>query len=330
MTSLREIFGGSFDIGVALGGTLPDDYAPWERALIDAHFTAITPENCMKPAAIQPAEGVFTFAEADSLVAFAEATGKRVTAHCLIWHEACPEWFFRDGDQLASRAVVLARMEAHIATLAGRYRGRVYSWDVVNEALTDGDGYLRDTPWVRQIGDDAVVQAYRFAHTADPDVRLVYNDYNIEQPAKREKTVRLLRELSDAGVPIAAVGIQGHWRLDSVPYAQIEEAIDTFHALGLEVMFTEVDLDVVLEQEGDPYATGCPPEVLERQAAQYAALFQLFHRQREKITRVAFWGLHDGRSWLNAWPRRRTNYPLLFDRHGLPKPALAGVLATRG
>ena len=330
MASLHQVYRSAFAIGASLGGLLPDDYAPEELALIDAQFSVVTPENCMKPMAIQPEEGVFTFQQADALVAFAAARGKRVTGHCLVWHQNCPEWFFQDGDQPAGRELVLARLRAHIQAVLGRYRGRIIGWDVVNEAVSDGEDYLRDTAWLRHIGEDYLTQAFRFAGEADPDMPLYYNDYSIEMPAKREKTLRLLAALRDDGIRVDAVGIQGHWVLDQAPFAEIEEAIDLFAQTGAKVMITELDLSVLPwdAAAGDPYADGCPPEMLARQAEQYAELFRIFLRHRDVITRVAFWNPHDGRSWLNYWPYRRTNYPLLFDRACRPKPAYDAVLAV--
>jgi len=330
MASLHEVFAPAFEIGVSLGGMLPDDYAPEELALITEQFSVVTPENCMKPESIQPREGEFTFAQADALLAFAEAHGKRATGHCLVWHQQCPEWFFRDGDGPAGRALVLQRMRAHIHTLVGRYRGRIFGWDVVNEAVDDGEAELRDTPWLRQVGEDFLAQAFHFAREADPDVQLYYNDYSIEMPVKRAKTLRLLAGLREAGAHVDAVGIQGHWVLDQVPFAELDEAIDLFAQTGVKVMITELDLSMLPwdEAAGDPYVDGCPPELLERQAEQYAELFRIFLRHRQVITRVAFWNPHDGRSWLNAFPYPRTNYPLLFDRQCRPKPAYAAVMAT--
>jgi endo-1,4-beta-xylanase len=329
MTTLREKFDWAFYIGASLGGLLPDDYTPAEISLIRDQYSVVTPENCMKPHAIQPREGEFNFTQADALVAFAAAHGKRMTGHTFIWHHACPDWFFLDGEAPASRDRVLARMRTHIHTLAGRYRGQIMGWDVVNEALDDGDAYLRDTAWLRAIGDDYVVQAFRFAREAVRDCDLYYNDYNIEIPAKREKTLKLLADLADAGVRVDAVGIQGHWGVDSVAFDDIDTAITAFARTGRKVMITELDLSMLpWDTSGaDPYVDGCPDDLLARQAEQYAELFRLFLSHRDVITRVAFWNPHDGRSWLNSHPYKRTNYPLLFDRQCKPKPAFHAVIA---
>jgi endo-1,4-beta-xylanase len=263
-----------------------------------------------------------------------------ITGHCLIWHQQCPEWFFQDGAAPAGRERVLSRMKNHIQTVMGRYRGRIQGWDVVNEALDDGDRYMKDIPWTRCVGEDYVAKAFEYAAAADPSARLYYNDYNIELPGKLQKAVRLLVDLKDRGLPVDAVGIQAHWLIDRLPLAQTEAAIEQFASMGLKVMITELDIDVV-EREigadvamrdasaGDPYPSGLPQEVQRRLADQYAQAFALFRRHAKAISRITFWGLHDGRSWLNHWPRRRTNHPLLFDRQGAPKPAFSAVLQHR-
>lgn len=333
-TSMK-IFEPRFPIGAAMpDGALSEA----ERALLFRHFSAVTPSNCMKPIRIQPAEGDFRFDAADALVEMARAHRLKVHGHTLVWHQQCPDWFFREGDQPAGRERVLERLRTHIRALVGRYAGRVESWDVVNEALSDDEGYLRQSPWLERIGEDFIAEAFIAARAADPGAELYYNDYNIERRAKRAKALRLIRELKARNAPIQGIGIQGHWRLDRIPFEAIEEAIVAFHAEGLRVSISELDIDVVPREFGgaevgivergdaDPFAAGLPPEVQQRLAEQYARLFAIFLRHRDKIARVTFWGLHDGRSWLNHWPRRRTNHPLLWDRNLRPKPAYFAVI----
>ncbi|MEI7833287.1 MAG: endo-1,4-beta-xylanase [bacterium] len=340
MATLKDTYP-QFLVGAALGGLLPGKYSADELAVIKAQFNQITPENCMKPKNIQPEEGKFDFTQADALVKFAVDNGITITGHCLVWHDACPDWFFRDGDKPASRELVLQRMKTHIQTLVGRYRGVIKGWDVVNEAISDTDEvYWRDTKWHQSIGDDFLEKAFIYAHEADPDVELYYNDYSDEYPVKRAKTLKLIADLQAKGIRIDAVGIQGHWMIDDIPFQEIEDSIVAFHKLGVKVMITELDLDVVErdiigasisavdKSVADPYVNGCPPEVLERQAQQYARLFSLFKKHADAITRVTFWGLHDGRSWLNGWPRVRTNHALLFDRQSQPKWAFDAVIAA--
>ena len=342
--TLREAFAGQFPVGVALDGFLPDDYKPNELDLILRQFVTLTPANCMKVAHVQQVEGQFDFRLADAFVTFAARNQIKVCGHCLVWakDDRTPTWFYKDGDKPASRDLLLQRMKTHIQTVAGRYRGKVLSWDVVNEALDDGAGFIRPSSWLTITGEDFLASAFEFAHQTDPDAMLIYNDYNIEQPAKREKLLRLLAGLLEKKAPIHAVGIQGHYEIDAVPYRDIEDTIIAIRRLGLKVLITELDIDVIPRSRWwaddgkrrdelarfNPFTNGCPAAVLERQAAQYGRLFQIFRSHADTIARVTFWDLHDGRSWLNNFPWRRVNYPLLFDRAGAPKPAFDAVLSA--
>lgn len=337
MESLRERFADAFEIGVALGGKLPKDYSPAELELIGQHFNNITPENCMKPGPIHPEEKRYDFALMDALVDFAREYWLNVTGHCLVWHQQCPDWIFEDQGKPASRELVLQRTREHIRQVLTRYRSGLQGIDVVNEAIDDGADYIRKSKWTECVGEDYVEMAFRYACEFGEGIRLYYNDYNIELPEKREKAIRLVRDLKGKGLRVDAIGIQGHWMLDKVPFAEIDKAIGEFAALGCKVMITELDLDVVRREtrgantaageagSDDPFANGCSDEVLKRQAQQYQELFRLFEKHRKHVTRVTFWGLHDGRSWLNTWPRKRTNHPLLFDRQCKAKPAVAAV-----
>lgn len=339
VTSMESFFD-SFAIGAAIPGA---ELNRAERRLLFANFNTVTPENCMKPVSLQPAEGRFRFAEADALVEMAHANGLAVNGHALLWHSQCPDWFFNDDGRPAGRELVLQRMRAHIAAVAGHFAGKVQSWDVVNEAIDDKEEYLRKTKWLNSIGEDFIADAFIAARKADPHAKLFYNDYDIERQPKRDKALRLIRELKQRGAPIQGIGIQGHWKLDHIPFQAIEDAILAFHAEGLNVAITELDIDVgkrktdgadvgKLERaSADLYANGLPDDVQQRLADQYAQLFALFLKHQDKISRVTFWGLHDGRSWLNGWPFQRTNHPLFWDRALQAKPALSAVLAlTRG
>lgn len=325
-----------FVIGAAIPGA---ELNQAERRLLFSNFGTVTPENCMKPAPLHPAEDRFDFAHADALVAMAHASGLTVNGHTLVWHYQCPDWFFADGSRLAGRELVLRRMQAHIAAVAGHFAGKVKSWDVVNEAIDDGTDYLRKSKWLTRIGEDYIAEAFIAAQKADPKAELYYNDYGIERQPKRDKTLRLIHDLKQRKAPVQGIGIQGHWQIDHIPFQDIEDAIIAFHAEGMQVMITELDIDVVTRETagagvetreqgvGDPFANGLPEDLQQRLADQYARLFALFLKHRDKIDRVTFWGLHDGRSWLNYWPSKRTNHPLLWDRALQPKPALSAVLA---
>jgi len=343
---LREAFAPHFPIGAVLSRQALQGRESIDADLAARHFSALTAENSMKPEALQPAEGQFTYDAADRLVEIAEACGAAPIGHTLVWHAQTPAWFFVDSDgSPVGRDVALGRLRAHIAAVVGRYRGRIGQWDVVNEAISDASGeWLRPSPWREAIGDDYIAEAFRAAHAADPDATLIYNDYNIELRGKRAKTLRLLRMLLDQQVPVHAVGIQGHWRMDTPDFAEVEEAILEFAALGLTVMITEMDIGVLptqyqggdvsvnevmtREQQAvmDPYVDSLPEEVARQHAARCQRAFEMFLRHKHVIGRVSFWGTCDGSSWLNDFPvRGRTDYPLLFDRRRRPKPAFFAV-----
>jgi endo-1,4-beta-xylanase len=309
--------------------------------LIPKHFNAVTPENIMKAEIIQPAWDSFNFKVADELVDYAGRHHMKLNGHTLIWHSQLPVFMrkMQDADS------VKQYFEKHITTVASRYDGKVYSWDVVNEALNE-DGSLRNSVFLQKLGEDYIVDAFRLAQKAAPNTKLYYNDYNIEQPAKRAGVVALIKKIQAAGVRIDGVGIQGHWKYNTVPMPDIEESIKAFGALGIEVMFTELDLSVLpnpwdgntaeVSQTGqasdlmNPYTKGLPDSVAAAQAKAYADLFSLFLKYDQYVSRVTFWGVADGVSWLNGWPvRGRTNYPLLFDRQYKPKPAFYSVINTK-
>ena len=342
---LRDSFTGKFRIGTAVSTAVLKGQDPKSEPLIRRHFDTLTAENAMKPDAIQPREGEFTFTDADRLVEMAKESGSEVVGHTLVWHSQTPRWFFEGKDgQPVNREVALARLRTHIKAVVGRYKGRVKEWDVVNEVINDGPGVLRPSPWQKAIGDDYIAEAFRAAHEADPDAILVYNDYNIELDYKRPKALELLKKLVDEKVPIHAVGIQSHWRIENPPLAEAEKAIKEFSALGVKVMITELDLGVLPtryqgadisytekltpEQAAvvNPYTKGLPQDVALKQADKYREIFELFLRHRDKIGRVTLWGVDDGHSWLNNFPiRGRTDYPLLFDRELKPKPAFFAI-----
>jgi endo-1,4-beta-xylanase len=235
-------------------------------------------------------------------------------------------------------------MRDHIQSVVGRYKGRIHAWDVVNEAIDD-DGTLRKTKWHAIIGDDYLEKAFQYAHEADPKAELYYNDFNEWHPKKRTAIKKLVRGLKSKGVRIDGVGLQGHWGLGYPNVGEIETMLDDFHALGVKLMITELDITMLpsalahrgadlsanedLRKKLSPYAEGLP-EKLERQFNdRYREIFRVFVKHAEKIDRVTFWGVHDGHSWLNYWPvAGRTDYPLLFDRQLRTKPAFYAVVKT--
>src|SRR5688500_194238 len=336
--TLRQAAGERLLIGAAIMSHHLDD--PRRAKLIAEQFNSLTTENEMKPDALQREKGTFTFDRADKIVAFAKQHDMKVVGHTLVWHQQSPSWMYMDDNkQPLSREAALENLRNHIHTVVKHYKGKVHGWDVVNEAVGDSEPYLRDTPARKAIGDDFVVKAFQFAHEADPDAELYYNDYNIERAYKREKGLRLIKELKAAGVRIDGVGIQGHWLLDKADSKEIEDGIKAYAALGVKVMITEMDIDPLprakgggadlsaTEREGfDAYKDGLPPNVQKELADRYGQLFTTFLKHPQ-VTRVTLWGVDDGSSWLNNWPSKgRTNHPLLWDRDLQPKPALTSVV----
>ena len=329
-----------FGIGVGISDRIPERRQDW--ALLTSQFNYVTPENCMKPDPIHRTEGRWTWQLPDAFVDFATSNNLKIVGHTLVWakDDRTPAWFTMDGDKPVGRELLLARMKKHIETVVGRYRGKIAMWDVVNEALDDGTNYLRDSVWSRTCGEEFIVKAFECAHAADPDALLIYNDYNNELPAKLPKMLRLIDTLRARKAPLHAIGLQGHYELDSVPFEAIEKTLDKIKEIGMKVVISELDIDVIprarwwanggAERETlsnvNPYRDGCPPEILQRQAEQYARLFAIFNKYSDQILRVTFWNLHDGQSWLNYFPWQRVNHPLLFDRNRQPKPAFEAVM----
>jgi len=327
-------------IGTAIGHTQLSSADPAmvaRRALIAHHFSTATPENAMKWQLTEPQPGLFTFGQADTFMDYAEANTLWPVGHTLVWHSQTPDWVFSN----ATREVLLNRMSNHIHAVAGRYRGRIKAWDVVNEALNENGSY-RTSRWHQIIGPDYIVHAFRFARQADPDAELYYNDYNIESPNKRTGVVHIVRQLQAAGERIDGIGIQGHYRMGSVPFDHLRESILAFAGLGLKVAITELDIGVLplgsaytgqhiddlgaLKYTLDPYTNGLPPNVEAQLAADYEKLFRLLASHADRLDRVTFWGPTDLDSWLNNWPiRGRTEHPLLFDRDAQPKRAYHAV-----
>jgi GH35 family endo-1,4-beta-xylanase len=326
--TLKEAYKKHFLIGMA--GDLPGNYSEAELALAKGHFDVVTPENCMKPGPVHPGEDTWRFDRPDALVKWCGENKLAVFGHTLVWHAQTNPWFFAGGDKEA----VTRRMKAHITTLVGRYKGKIRGWDVVNEAINDrGDAEtaktenLRNSQWLRAVGPEYLTLAFKFAREADPDAKLYYNDYGIEAGPKHASSMLLLKRLLKDGAPVHGVGIQGHWRTDTVPYAAIDQAIKDYASLGLKVSITELDV-TIRGAEGGQFRPGGPrrevkpasAEDLKAQADAYAKLFAIFIKHKGAIERVTFWGLSDRRTW------RFGQHPLLFDADNRPKPAYAAVV----
>jgi endo-1,4-beta-xylanase len=344
---LKDVFKDDFLIGAALNPSQFDSATEdnCEVAIIKRNFNSITPENVLKWEAVHPAPDRYNFGPADRYVEFGVKNQMFIIGHNLIWHNQTPRWVFQDKDgKPLDREALLRRMHDHISTVVGRYKGKIRGWDVVNEAVNE-DGTLRQSSWRKIIGDDYLVKAYQFAREADPDAQLYYNEYSLENSAKRAGAVALIKNLQAHGVPIVAIGLQGHYKMNWPSPREVEDTIETFASMGLKVMITELDMDVLpratgsngadigmnfkLRAEENPYANGLPASVEEAVDRRYAELFKVFVKHRDQITRVTFWGVTDPDSWLNNWPvQGRTSYPLLFGRGCQARPALDAVIAV--
>jgi endo-1,4-beta-xylanase len=329
---LKDYYKNYFPMGVAVSAA--DLKNPGEVSLILGQFNSLTPENAMKMGPIHPEENRYNWKDADSIVAFAQVHGLKVRGHNLCWHEQTPKWLFRDSvGNLVTKDVLLKRLKDHITAVVNRYKGKIYAWDVVNEAIDDDSTkFLRNSLWYQICGDDFITKAFEYAHEADPNAVLFYNDYNTERPEKRERVYRLLKQLVDAGVPINAVGIQAHWSVYEPEQKELVATIKRLASLGLKVQVTELDISIypweknrraLRPGEKDDYT----PELEKKQTEKYAEVFKIFRQYRDVITGVTFWNISDRNTWLDNYPvQGRKNYPLLFDQKLQPKKAWREVV----
>ena len=338
--TLKSLAPPGLRIGVALNQAQSDGKDEAGLAIALRHFNSTSPENLLKWEAVHPEPDRYNFEPADRYVELGRSHGMFVVGHVLLWHQQTPAWVFAgEGGNKADRDTLLARLRSHIATVVGRYRGRIGGWDVVNEALEE-DGTLRKTPWLEAIGEDYLAKAFELAHEADPDAELYYNDYNLWKPAKRDAAIRLVQGLKAKGLRVDGIGEQGHWGLDDPPLVAIDAALAAIRASGTKALVTELDMDVLprdpdmwgadlskkakIRAATNVYPDGLPAAVQEKLARRYADVFTLF--LKHDVGRVTFWGVTDATSWLDNFPiPGRVNYPLLWDRNGREKPAFEAV-----
>ncbi|QEK50424.1 endo-1,4-beta-xylanase [Pedobacter aquae] len=328
---LKSYYTSYFPVGVAVGAR---NLSGQSAEFIVKNFNSITPENAMKMGPIHPEENRYFWAEADSIVSFAQHHNLKVRGHNLCWHEQTPNWMFKNADgSEVSKEVLLRRLKDHINTVVKRYKGKIYVWDVVNEAIDDDSTkYLRNSQWYKICGEDFIIKAFEYAHEADPEAKLFYNDYNTERPEKTERVYRLVKSLVDKKVPIHGVGLQGHWSIFEPSEQELRNTINKFSSLGLEVQITELDMSVYRWEkerrpkrpdESDEYTA----ELQQKQAEQYQKVFQIFRDNKDKVTSVTFWNISDRYTWLDNYPvPGRKNYPLLFDTNFQPKQAYWSVV----
>ncbi|MBW3128151.1 endo-1,4-beta-xylanase [Hymenobacter profundi] len=342
--TLKDAYKKDFYVGAALNYRQIGGQDAQAMALIKQQFNTISPENLLKWGPVHPQPDKYNFKPADDYVAFGQQNKMFIVGHTLLWHQQTPNWVFEgENGQPASREVLLKRLEDHINTVVGRYKGKIGGWDVVNEAIDDQQGDLRKTKWLEILGEDFAAKAFEYAHKADPKAELYYNDYSLYHPEKREGVIKLVKGLQAKGIKVTAIGMQGHYGLTKPTIAQVEESIVAFSKLGVHVNFTELDIDVLpnpsrrqgadiaetfgADAKYNVYTTGLPDSVQQQLTKRYADLFALFRKHRDVIDRITLWGVTDADSWLNDWPiKGRTSYPLLFDRQYQTKPAFRAVV----
>ncbi len=362
--ALRDVFKDHFLVGAALnrnivtetgGGRRSQELVEKDVALTKHQFNQITAENDMKWQLIHPREGAdgYDFEPADAFVEFGEKNNMYLAGHTLVWHSQTPNWVFagtipppetvdaapgRGGfgrgysGPRASREELLERMRDHIHTVVGRYKGKVKAWDVVNEALADGgpENVLRNSLWLQIIGPDFIAKAFEYAHEADPDAILRYNDYGLENPIKVKKLITLIKSLQEQGVPIHAIGTQAHMNVSTAGFEQMDRSLTEIATLGLPIHVTELDINTAA---GGQRGTGADiaanaaatqggqvSEADQKLAEAYAGVFRAFLKHQDSVEMITLWGVNDGVSW------RRGGSPLLFDGENQPKPAFDAVI----
>lgn len=341
--SLKGMFENSFHIGAALNYEEVNGSEARALPLLKKHFSSISPENGLKWVKVHPEPERFDFEFGDRYVELGKSLDAFVVGHTLVWHQQVPDWVFEQEDGTPkTKSQLLATLEDHIEKVVGRYRGKIHGWDVVNEAIED-NGEFRKSKWFEIAGVDFIKTAFRKANEMDPEAELYYNDYSIFNPKKRAAILALAKEMRAEGIRIDGIGMQGHYMLRGPAIGEIEKGIVEIYEAGFKVMITELDVDVLkrpreaigadlaktyaFQEEFNPYAAELPEEIAQELTQRYSDIFEVYLAHSDKISRVTFWGIQDGESWLNNWPvRGRTNYPLLFDREFQPKTSIFEAL----
>ena len=334
--SLKKYYSPFFNIGAAINEDIILGLDNDSKFIVETQFNSITPENSLKWMFIQPAPNSFNFKAADKYVNLGIKNNMHIVGHALVWHSQLANFM----QKIKSKADMSIHFENHINTVVSRYKGKIDAWDVVNEAFNE-DGSLRESVFYKFLGKNYIEKAFKLANKADPKADLIYNDYNLYKKEKRDGVIKMVKQMQSKGIKIDGVGVQAHWSLNQPSLNQIEQIILDISELGVDVMFTELDISVLpspWEQvgaevsqnfsrfEGDskmnPYPEKLPKSIQIKLAKRYKDIFQLFIKHSDKISRVTFWGVMDKHSWLNDWPiKGRTNYPLLFNRKYQAKEA---------
>jgi len=319
MKSLKEVYQDSFLVGNIYTPKVLENKAL--QKMLKEQFNVITAENIMKPALIQPEQGKFTFATSDEMMNYAKINHFKVVGHTLAWHQQTLGWI---DEANTSKEEALELLRVHITEIMKRYKGKIIAWDVLNEAIEDGvqedtkawRKHLRNTPWLRMIGEDYINHVFQIAHELDPEAILYYNDYNLNYQQKREATYYMIKELQEVGVPIMGIGMQGHYHTNT-PIHTVEESLALFSQLeGIEISVTELDVTVTGSEKSDVLS-----EIHDIEQGQYyAQLFQIYKRYEHIIKRITFWGTDDATSW------RSERFPTIFNKDYSPKQSFHAII----
>ena len=285
------------------------------RTVLAREFNILTPEYDMKFQPLHPERDRYDFGAADALVTFAKANQMQVRGHTLVWHESLPDWLTK-GEW--TREELMDILRQHIYTVVGHYRGQLVAWDVVNEAVA-GKNSLRDTIWQRVIGPEYIEMAFRWAHEADPQARLFYNDYGGEELGEKSDAIyALVKDLRQRNVPIHGIGLQMHRSIKNPPNPEAVAAnIKRLGELGLEVQITEMDVKIA---DG----TGTMEQRLAAQADVYRNMMRVC-LAHQKCTAFVLWGVNDRYSWIPRY-LKQPDSPLIFDESSRPKPAYNALM----
>ncbi|WP_174818612.1 endo-1,4-beta-xylanase [Paenibacillus kobensis] len=323
--SLKTVFANDFPIGTAI---LNDEMFGPNGDLLTKHFASITPGNNLKWDATEPVENEFHFDGPDAVIQFAQDHNMKVRGHTLVWHSQAPDWIFRDANgNLVSKTVLYARLKNHIDTVVGRYKGKIYAWDVANEVIDESQpNGMRNSLWYQIAGEEYIEKAFEYAHAADPNAKLYINDYNTHIPQKAQFLYDLVKRLKAKGVPIDGVGHQTHINIEYPQLSQIEDSIVKFSDLGVLQDITELDMSIY-NNNGTKYDT-LSTTLAQQQATRYKALFDIFVKHKDLLSNVIFWGQDDGHTWLRTYPTTRNDWPLLFNEQLQSKPAFWSLVGN--
>lgn len=334
--TLKDAYRDYFKIGVAVNRnnvTTPD-----QMSIVRQEFNSVTAENDMKPVSVHPAEGVWNWEAADAIANFCRQNGIKMRGHCLCWHAQFSDWMFKDKKgRPVKKEVFYKRLREHIHTVVNRYKDVVYAWDVVNEAISDNPrGEMVDGKWVsnpyresthwKLCGDEFIAKAFEFAHEADPNALLFYNDYNECEPGKRDRIYNMVKKMQEAGVPIHGIGMQGHYNVYGPSEEEIDAAITKYAELVRHIHVTELDVRMNIEMGGQlQFSKGdnkpVAPYMQALQNDQYNRIFRTFRKHKDVIDCVTFWNVSDRDSWVGV-----NNHPLLFDEN-FKKKAVYDIVA---